>query len=182
MSWFEPIKQYFSELEEKTFFQYSAIALGVVTVILAITLFFYYRSVSSLHDQIEELNSTRDQVQKILERAQQVSIQKKEVNELLAQEPNFKIKGYLESLLAQLGLTRKVASEIQVTPAIGEGVYDEKILTLQLADITEKDILTLVDAIEEKRRIYTKELEINRSKMPNRIDATVVIGTLEPKE
>lgn len=175
----ENLKTYLKGIQEKTFYQYLGGILGVVALLCGLIFFFYFRSVSHLKKEISELNDSRERAKEILDKAERVQKQRAAVDAILAQEPDFKIAGYMAELLAKKGL-----KPTQETSADGyqEGNYLEKLLTIQLQEITMKDLTELLDEIEQKERLYLKDLDINKSKKsPKTIDVTTTIATLLPK-
>ena len=175
----ENIKNYLKNIQEKTFYQYLAGVVGVIVVLCGLIFFLYFRSISNLKQEISNLNDSRDRAKEILDQAEKVQKQRTAVDTILAQEPDFKIAGYISDLLAKKGL-----KPTQETAADGyqEGNYLEKLLTIQLQEISMRDLTELLDEIEQKERLYLKEIDINKSKKsPKTIDVTMTIATLLPK-
>jgi type II secretory pathway component PulM len=175
----ENLKTYLKNVQEKTFYQYLAGALGIIVLLCGLIFFFYFRSVSHIKKEISNLNDSRERAKEILDKAEKVQKQRAAVDTILAQEPDFKIAGYVSDLLAKANL-----KPTQETAADGyqEGNYLEKLLTIQLQEITMRDLTALLDEIEQKERLYLKELDINKSKKsPKTIDVTMTIATLLPK-
>ncbi len=177
----DKIYSYISNLEEKRFYQYSAGILGFITLLMFAFMFQYYRSVRFLKSEIVRINESREKVQTILDKGQIVKREQREIDAILAKDKNFKIAGYFEDLLAKLGLSDKKAS-LEVTTPAGEGKYQETILTGKFTGMTMKELTQLLQELELNKRVFIKELEITASqKIPNTIEATLVVATLEPK-
>ncbi len=68
--------------------------------------------------------------------------------------------------------------------AIGQDEhYSETVANYQLAGISMKQLTQFLDEIDENQRVFTKELEITKSKkVPRAIDVGIVVATLMPKE
>lgn len=182
MEFLDKIQQYLSTIEQKRFFQYIAIFLGAIFLMIAGLLFQYYRSVSYLKSEISQLNEEREETRMLLDKAMQVKKEQKQIDAVLAQDENFKIVGYFEDLIGKLGLSSK-KSAIEVTPSATEGNYQENVLQGKFVGMTMKEITELLQEIDLNKRIFTKELDISVSqKQPGFIDATIVIATLEPKQ
>ncbi len=178
---FDQIQAFIDRLEEKQFYQYLAVGLGITCFATGIIVFRSYRNISSVQKKIEEVNTYREQIKEILNKAQQVRQKEKEVNAILAEEEDFKIAGYFKDLLEQLGLTNKLSTRPEVISST-EDAYTEDILTAKFTDMTMKKLTELLQEIEKKQRIYTKELDITASqKTKNAIEVTIAIGTLLPK-
>lgn len=176
------VQTYLNTIDEKRFYQY-LIGLGVIiTVIIAGILFQYYRSVRSLKAEINRINEERTEIRSLLSKARIVKKEQKEIDQLLAQDENFKIAGYFEDVIAKLGLANKKAADIQVTTPAHEGKYQESVLQAKFSGMTMKDVAELLQEIEQNKRVFTKELDIVVSpKKPGTIDVTLTIATLEPK-
>lgn len=184
MKLFSQIQTYLDSLEIKRFYQFIAILIGIVLLACFGVLFQYYRSISYLKSEIGKLNEQRENIRLILDKAQQVKTEQKEIDAILAKDENFKIAGYFEDLLGQLGLSDK-KSAIEVSTPAREGKYQESILQAKFTGMTMKDLTELLQEIELNKRVFTKELSIVASqKRTGTIDVTLIIATLElkPKE
>ena len=170
-------------IEEKTFYQYLGTALGILLLAILFTLYRYRQNIYYLNQQIYEVNEQREEVKKILDKGLQVQQKQKEVNALLAENENFKIAGYYETVISQLGIGSKVKErrESELTSA-ADGDYNERSLRIEFIDLSMKLLTEFLQAIEQNKIVYTKEVEIIRSKKaPNAIDVNVTIATLEQK-
>jgi hypothetical protein len=104
--------------------------------------------------------------------------QRTAVDQMLAQEPDFKIGGYVALLLQKLKLTDKKRIEETLQTDVQEN-YRETEIMLKLTDMNMQQLVELLYAIEQKHRIYIKRLEIERSKkQPSSIDVQLAIATL----
>ncbi len=181
MEFLDQIQAYLSNLEQKRFNQYVGGLLGFITLIMLLLMFQYYRKVSYLKTQAAAVNEQREETQTILMRAQQIKNIQKENETILAQDKNFKIAGFFEDLIGKFGLAQKKSS-VGLDIALGEGKFQESILTAKFAGITMKEVTELLQEIEQNKRVFIKELALGAStKPPNSIDVTLVIATLEPK-
>lgn len=182
MEFIEKIQAYLTQMDENKFYQYLLIFLIIVGTLMGGLMFYYYRTTKNLKRQILGINDTREEVRLLLDKAQHVKTEQKEVDELIAQDPNFKIAGYFEDVITKLGLSSKKASKLEVTSPAREGRYQESILNARFSDMTMQELTELLKEIEQNRRVFTKELEITASKKtPNTIDVNLVIATLEPR-
>ena len=176
------IQSYLTSLDQKRFYQYVGGALGIVAVIMLLLMFQYYRKISSLKSTIVTTNQEREEVKKILDDARKIKKGQKEIDAILAQDPNFKIAGYFEDLTSRLGLAQKRSSLAEVSTVVSEGKYQESVLQAKFTSITMKDLAQLLQEIELNKRVFTKELDITKAqKQANSIDVSLTIATLEPK-
>jgi len=164
MEFIQKLQSYLDQLDEKRFYQYCGAFLVIVGLGMSILMFQYYRTIKSLKNQISAINETREEVRLLLDKAQHVKKEQKEVDEIIAQDPNFKIAGYFEDIITKLGLASKKASKLEVTVPAQEGRYQESVLNARFADMTMKELTELLKEIEQNKRVFSKELEITASK------------------
>ncbi len=178
----EKIQAFLDRLDEKRFYQLLLIFLSFIALAMLGTMFYHYRNVRKLKQQINTVNETREEVRVILDKAQHVKKERKEIAAILAQDPNFKIAGYFQEILTKLGLTNKKASKEEVTTPAQEGQYQESVLNVRFSEMNMKELTQLLQEIEQNQRVFPKELEITASKKtPNSIDVNLTIATLEPR-
>ncbi len=185
MELFDKMQAYLNSLDQRRFYQYLAGILGAILLCLFLLLFYYYHSISSLKAEADEINDLRQDGQILLNRAQRIKKDQKEIDAVLAQDKNFKIRGYFQDLINKLGLAQKKSkdSEFDVTPGSAqEGTYQESILDAQFTSMSMKELTELLQEIELNKRVFIKALDISDSKQANSIDVTLVIATLEPKQ
>ena len=181
MTFFLPIKDYLDTLESKDFKRYLLIGFGILLSIIFLLIFNYYRSVSALKTRIASINRRRKEVHAMLERYELVKKQQIEVNNVLAKEKDFKISQYFENLLQKLQISKNKTQDTETLPKDVLDGYTEWTLYANLANLNTKKLSELLYAIEQEERIYTKELEIEKSAANKTINVKLTIATLEPK-
>jgi len=176
------IRDFIQDLEEKEFYKYLIIVFICLFLVISFIVFRYYRKINYLKGRIEEVNNIRvDDVQVILSRADVVKKEREEVNVILAKEEDFKIGGYFDNLLKKLGLSGYFKDKT-VSPKEISDQYRESELSARLSGMNTKQLCELLEELEKKKRIYTKVLEIKKSKRkPKGIDVSLTIATLQPK-
>jgi hypothetical protein len=104
------------------------------------------------------------------------------VNNILAENPDFKIDGFFTDLLSKTGLERN-KKETSISYADrGDKDYREVLLTAKFDTMNMRQLCELLNEIEQNNMVYTKELDIVKSKkIPNTIDVTLTIATLQKK-
>lgn len=179
----DKIVAFIEGIDEKQFYKYALGGVFVIAILVGIILVRHYYSARSIRRQIAAINADREDARQILNRFVAVEKQRTDVNAVLSEEPDFKIGGYIiEDLLKKQGLSSKLKQQNIVTVE-REGLYREVLLTIQLSDMNIKELTTLLDEIEQKRRIYIRLLQITKSKKtPGTIDVTLTVGTLQLKE
>ena len=181
MIWLAAIQDFFNTLERRTFYLYSAISVAALTLIILLTFWYYISAKNAINDEIDTLNSQRETIQDILTRGQVVQEQRQRVNQVLAKEEDFKILDYFSQLINQLGITEKNTAT-NISNSTREDKYKEDILQAQFIDMNMQELTELLQEIEKKENIYTKDLEINKSrKKPKTVEVNITIGTLLPE-
>ncbi len=182
MNIIERVKEFLEDLDTKDFYKYVGIFVGILAVLTVFMMYRFYSNVDFYKRQIRTLNNDREEVQELLEKAAAVKQQKKDVNEMLEADPNFKIAGYFKDILAQLGLESKQISSTVTTQERGEQDYNESILTAKFGDMNMRELSELLNVLEQNKRVYTKELEVQKSrKSPRAIEVQLTIATLQPR-
>ncbi len=181
MAWFDSLKQYIQNLEESTF---NKILMGIIISIALLFIFGvvrYYWKTSSLSKEIRLINSKRRTVKEILDRKEAVIQQQKEVDEILDADPDFRIRTFIDNLLAKFTIKATVKSP--ETRDIEQGTYEENTINMQFIGIKMKQLVQLLEEAEKEQRIYTKNIEVNKSKKtPKAIDVNITFATLVKKE
>ena len=178
----ESLSEFLDNLNLRDFYKYIGIALGIILLFFSFIVYRFYSDVGYYKKQIRQTNEQRQKIQELLEKAALIKEQKQEVNAMLEKDPNFKIGGYFDIVLAQLQLTNKQESLYEITPPQegGEEDYDESILTAKFTDMNMKELSELLNVIEQNKRVYTKELEMQKSnkKAPS-LKVQLTIATLQ---
>jgi hypothetical protein len=176
------IQSFFESITEKQFFRYTIIVLGCILVLACGIIYYYYRSITSLEEQLEDTNSMRQEVKKILDKASHVQQQRAEVDKIIKENEDFLIRDYFNKLLEEMHLIDNLGGELQIETVDREDNYREVSLRSEFVGLTMKELVELLQAIEQKKIIYTKSLDIIKSKkIAHTIDVNLTIATLQPK-
>ena len=150
------LRLFIEGLERKDFFKYLIVVLVSIVLLTGGILFWHYKRIDSLRSTLEEVNDTREQmVLPILQRMNKVRLQRKQVNDILAKEEDFKIGAYLNKLLSSLNLT--VVSTSPSTADLGNN-YREVVRRVRLNDMDMKQLCEFLEKIEKNER---SQLEFN---------------------
>ena len=175
------IINFVQELDRREFYRYLAIAGGLFFLTLGIIFFFQRRQIKELDRRLSNVNKQRHAVRKILQGHAAVEKQRHAVNAILELEPNFRIKEFFQLAVKDLGLTRAMIKEpVVLDNDLGNG-YTETQLESNFKKLDMKQIADLMDKIEQNNRLFTKELSLTKSRFAPKVDATLVIATLQPK-
>lgn len=183
MAVFERMYDYIQSLDQRQWHRFLALVLALVLVLSSSIIYFYYRRINAQKQALFVLNDERETVKRILSRARAVQKQRAAVNAMLKEDPDFKLGAFIRDLLAKLGLNDKqyfVAERYSSSER--DDNFRESVRTLELSGLNMKQLTQLLEAIEQKERVYVKELDITKPK-PNvrAINVVITVGTLQPK-
>jgi len=176
----QQLKTYIDRLNEKKFLMYSSIVLGSLVLLIAFMMTYFFWARANRRNELEEINIERStQVKRILLKAQQLQKQRQEVDAMLQKDPDFKIGGYVDNVLNNLGLSNKKTMESAPTTTELSTKYAESAIEITLNDINMSQLINLIVEIESEKRVYIKKLEIGCSKMSARaLEVNITIATL----
>lgn len=184
MNILKSLQAHISKLDLKTFYIYCGAAAGATLLIIILMIFRFYSAVDTIKKEIDTVNEQREEIQKVLEQHLRVQKQRRAVDEMLKKDEDFKIGGYFRELIAGLGLENK--KSVEQAPQQNQTADDKYIeisLSAEFSGMDMKEVCEILNKIDEKERIYTKELNIARSKkIPQKLDVGLVIATLQPQE
>jgi type II secretory pathway component PulM len=182
MTFFENLETRIAQLDKKSWYTYLGITGGILFAVIGAILFYYFTVTAKWQQQIENINETRLEVKRLLDRAERVQKERTHVMKLLEEDPNFKIKEYIQGLLEQIGIAGNVSAQ-NVAPTTTDDNYQVDVATYQLLGITMKQLTELLNELENNKRVFVKELDISKSKkVPRTIDVGITIATIMPKE
>jgi len=171
------IRERLEKLDEKEFFKYGAIFLGIICLLSSAIIVRYYFKKSSLTKQMKSVNSLREEVKTILDRYERVKKQRDEVNALLDKNEDFILEEYVEQLRKQLGLTYVIESR---TTAPRDEVYKEIAINAKFTNMNMRELTELLQELEKNKLVYTKDLDIVKSKSRSgTLDVSITIATLK---
>lgn len=166
--------------ERKEFYQYTGIIFGTLSLITAGLIYYYFSKTTELQATLKKLNKNRQEVQQLLQEYKFVEKQKEAVNEMLDEERNFKLKSFFDTLTMQFNIRNQQQKEAEVTEELLHKQYTEIRLVAQFRQITMQQLCDLLNGIEQKQRVYTKELVITKTKGAA-LDVILTIATIKPQ-
>lgn len=182
MSIFIRVLEQLQHTDTKVFKKYMFILLGIIMGLFSLLTWRYYTSIAFYKKKISLLNSIREEARVIRENMVQVQTQRLRVYEMLQEEADFKIAGYFNNLLSSLHLSDNKKTE-ETSQIDREDNYRESELVASLTNMNMKQLAELLYELEQKKRIYIKKLDIEKSKKSkNQLDITLIIATLLHKE
>lgn len=181
MKWFDTVIHKIYSFTTQEFQRYSLIFLGIFCSVALLFGFFHIRMTRKLTQQFKLINKQCVEVGELVERYELVQKQQAEVANILNADKNFKIAGYFNGLLQQLNITEKKTRDPETSFEELENGYQEIKLYAALNQLTIKQLVDLLDALEQKNRIYLKDLEMYKPEQEKYININLTIATLEPK-
>lgn len=180
---FQRLRTFIQELDERGFYKYAVGFLIIITLGLGGIMYTSHYKIKNLQKRIKRVNTSRQNLQDILSTFEEVKQQKAEVAEILDKSKTFKIVGYIDQLIASLNLTRYKAGAITQSEESLDYLpeYSEIKAVIPFAQMNMVQLAELLHEIEKKERIYTKELDITKSRTGNTIDVTLTIATLQAR-
>ena len=180
MTLLKKLQDFIQQLNERSFITYLIGYWIVIFLTALLIIVYYFWGVSSTTTEINIINEAREQTREILQKAQRVQQQRKAVDAILAQDPEFKIDGFIRDITKQLSLEQNFTSG-EFTTTVVEDNYREQAEKVTLSEINMKQLAQFLSTIEQTNRLYIKDLEIVRSeKNPQSINSTLTIATLLP--
>lgn len=181
MTFFENLETRIAQLDKKSWYTYLGITGAILFAIIGAILFYYFTATSNWQQTITGINETRNEVKRLLARADRVQKERAEVMALLEEDPNFNIKAYMQELLERIGIAGNMSAENVVVTSSDDN-HQVDVATYQLSGITMKQLTELLNELENNKRVFTKELDISKSKkVPRTIDVGITIATIMPK-
>lgn len=182
MKLFTSFRDFITQRDKKEFYYYLGATLCTLLAIMIGIIYYQSSRVSYWKRRINNINDYREEVRRVISKDQQVLGQRADVNKLLQENPDFKIDAYFTELVTQFRLEgHKTQTSITYADR-GDLEYREVLLNAKFDTMNMKQLCELLNAIEQNTRVYTKELEIIKSKkVPNTIDVNIIIATLQTK-
>jgi len=175
------VREYIQGLDTQQFQRYLIALFVGIFLITSIIVYRYYSNVSALKKKIVYINNKRRDVKELLERYEIVKKQQEEVDALLEKDKDFKIGGYFDSVMNQVGIARNKTREPETSSEELDNGYTEIKLYASFSNMNMQKLTELLDTLEQNERIYTKELEIYKPNQGPTINVNLLIATLEPK-
>lgn len=179
MTFLKNIRERMVNFERKDLFRACLIYLGIcVAIVVAIIVRHIYMQ-QSLMNQVKQLNKARANVQEILSKYQLVQQQKNKVSQALQQNKNFNIQQFSQNVVQKHGAIAGKSSYKHQQLSNG---YSQESLVIPLQNIDTKTLCEILSDIEQEGLVYTSSVDITKSGVLKKINASVAIATLKPAE
>ncbi len=177
MSLLEKIQQIALPLEASEFYRNLIIYLVAISAAMGGIMYYHHSKTSELRTSLQKMYKNQQEAKIILERLKVVQKQSDEVNSLLEEDKNFKLKNYFDEIVQKAGLSKLQAKEAEVSEEILQKLYTEIKINAQFNGMTTKQMCELLQAIEQKQRVYIKELSITQKN--NALIIAITVATLK---
>jgi len=176
MSFFEKFQEFALPVETSEFYRNVGIFLGALTLITGSIMYYHHSATSELRSSLQRMHKTQQEAKQILERLKAVSKRQEEVDAVLEEDKNFKLKSFYDDVIQRLGLSPNQVKEADVNDDVLQKMYTEIKVNAQLRGISTKQLCELLQSLEQKARVYVKDLTI--VKKNDSLDVTLTIATL----
>ena len=152
------------------------------TALFFIIVYLFYVKHKNREDfllRISSLNKERVRTQKIISLRSLLKSERQDADLLLNEDKNFRLLDYFNILMKEIGLVPSSDPQVAAPRDLDMG-YNEIELTALFININMKQLVVLLENIDKNKRIYTKELVIDKSQKTPTIDIKLTIATLEP--
>ena len=152
------------------------------TALFFIIVYLFYVKHKNREDfllRISSLNKERVRTQKIISLRSLLKSERQDADLLLNEDKNFRLLDYFNILMKEIGLVPSSDPQVAAPRDLDRG-YNEIELTALFMNINMKQLVVLLENIDKNKRIYTKELVIDKSQKTPTIDIKLTIATLEP--
>ena len=182
-----PITNFFFNLDKKYFNHILIGSISGIIILFGLFLYLQFHEVRRLKREMIKVNNERMQTKEILEQNEILKKQQKEVEELIAQDKQFKyIKQEFLKIIDTLNLKNNLKTD--PTPVTKElehlrsQGYEEVQLDIELTKLNMRQLTELLIELEKNKRINIKRLEIAKSKNEPTVEVQpLVISTIQKK-
>lgn len=179
----EQVQTFFATMSKKDFQRAMLAGAATLTLLLSFFVYRYIATVSKLKKEIANINRLRSQdVEDVLTRYELVKKQQTEVETILAKDPTFKIKEFLDTVMNKVNIVQYKAKEPQFSQQDLENGYTENQLYASFANVTTQHVCELLYALEQNERVYIKQVELYKTDLNKTINANITIATLQAKQ
>lgn len=173
---------FFKHSDKKQTKKVLAASVGAMALIFFGFLYLQYRQTSFFKREMENVNNARLQIKDLLTRYEALKQEQKRGEEILARDKNFKLKDYVNTVVEKVGLKSNFNKD-QISSGNPDRAqtqnFEEIKMDAGFNDINTKQLIDLINALEQNERIDIKQIEIIKKNQG--IDVQLVISTLQQK-
>jgi len=178
------VVNFFWELDSN---QFKKLLLGSVLTIIALfslMLYVQFKGIRKLKREMININDNRMRIKEILEKNEVLKKHRAHVEEIIAQDKKFKLGEYIEQTVKQLDLVKNLKAyplSINDLEHLRSKGYEQVRMEADFVNLNMKQLVDLLQELEQNNRIDIKNLDITKSKKQATIDVQIIITTLQQK-
>ena len=180
MDLLDSVRSRLENADEKELYTYFGIVGGVLFLFFSILMYNHYSRVSWYTNELKKLNTQRNITRQILRDSRMVKTQQQQVEEILAQDKDFRIVEAFQIIIRNGNLSSKLVD--QSAPTTGESISGktEVHVTSKLKNMSMKEVTDFLILIANVPQMYTKEISIQKPFGKPTVDIDITVATLEP--
>lgn len=180
MDFLESIRTRLENADEKELYSYYGIIGGALFFLFALLVYNHYSRVSWYKFELNKINTQRNLTRQILRNAKLVKAQQQQVEEILAQDKDFRIGEAYQTIIRTGNFASKLVD--QSAPTTGESINGktEVQVIAKLKNLSMKEVTDLLAMIASVPQLYTKEVSIQKPHGKSTVDLDITVATLEP--
>lgn len=169
------------QLSNKIFIQ---IIIIIIFLIILISGFFIYRFYSKKHtliSDVKKIYELKNKTGQLIEEKKSIEKEKDNIIQIINEDINFKPIQFFDNVLEELRLKNYLDTQKVSLKNIENSEYEEVNLDVYLKSLNTKQMVELIKAIENNKRVYIKNLNIIKTPKIANIDISMTITTLQSK-
>jgi hypothetical protein len=147
MSFLKTIQEFALPLETSEFYRNIGIFLGFLVLITGSIMYYHHTETTTLRNSLQKMYKTQQEAKIILEKQKAVTKQREDVNTVLEEDKNFKLKSFFDEITGRLGLSSYQVKEAEVSDDILQKLYTEIKINVQFKAISTKQLCELLQAL-----------------------------------
>jgi hypothetical protein len=179
MELLESLRTRLENADDKELYTYFGIVGGVLFLLFGLLMYNYYSRVSWYSNELKKINTQRSLTRQILRDAKLVKAQQQQVEEILAQDKDFRIVEAYQTIIRSGNFASRLVD--QSAPTTGESISGktEVQVTSKLKNMSMKEVTDLLAMIAAVPQLYTKEISIQKPHGKATVDLDITVATLE---
>ena len=180
MDFLDSLRTYIENADERELYTYYAIIGGIIFFLFGLLTYYHYSNVSWYNRELNKLNKQRTITRQILQDSKMVKAQQQKVEQILAQNKDFRIGEAYQTIIRNGNLASKLVD--QSAPTTGESISGktEVQVTSKLKNMSMKEVTDFLVMIASVPQLYTKEISIQKPFGKPSVDVDITVATLEP--
>lgn len=175
---FDSFRDFIQSLDRRDFLLYSSIYVGLSLLLVGGIVVRHVYLMQEAQSKVKLLQNARRDVQKVLTKFNEVDQQRKKID-ILLKDKSFYIQKYFQGIAQKVNVAQHSSEKVS-KQKVEEG-YLEESLSINLKQVTTKQLCELLQDIEEEQRIFIKFIEITKTSNTRKIDVSMTIATLIPQ-